>query len=296
RKAVKQGITIDQGPFGCVEIVNINEAFNDMLRETNQLNHTIFQTYTRMYELEMNNRKTEIAFLRSQINPHFLYNTLTSICGMASVGMTDEIVTVTNALSQIFRYSITGEDLVTVEEELKIVKSYLRIQQIRFEGRFTVRYDMSPDSYACLIPKMIIQPLVENAIVHGLEKSLKRGELLIGSGRNSDHGYLAIWIYDTGVGMSREKLEEIRNSLSRSSRLKSGDAGKDLQEMDEQNHDSIGILNVNTRMTLYFGEDYSLIVDSEENVGTNIQLRIPYRTKNSAVRTNVKEETCTKQL
>ena len=223
RKAAKEGITIKQGMFGCLEITNISDAFNEMLRETNRLNYTIFKTYTEMYELEMNNRNTEIAFLRSQINPHFLYNTLTAICGMASAGMTDEIISVTNALSQIFRYSIKGSDLVTVAEELEIVKSYLKIQLTRFEGRFTVRYDMSDDSYACLIPKMIIQPLVENAIVHGLEQSLKKGELLIGAGRNPEYGYLALWIYDTGVGMPSEKLEEIRRALKRSSRTKSGD-------------------------------------------------------------------------
>lgn len=290
RKAAKEGITIKQGMFGCLEITNISDAFNEMLRETNRLNYTIFKTYTEMYELEMNNRNTEIAFLRSQINPHFLYNTLTAICGMASAGMTDEIISVTNALSQIFRYSIKGSDLVTVAEELEIVKSYLKIQLTRFEGRFTVRYDMSDDSYACLIPKMIIQPLVENAIVHGLEQSLKKGELLIGAGRNPEYGYLALWIYDTGVGMPSEKLEEIRRALKRSSRTKSGDARKDLLEMDEQNHESIGILNVNTRMTLYFGEEYSLLIDSEENVGTNIQLRIPYHTREESEKEADKNE------
>lgn len=290
RKAAKEGITIKQGMFGCLEITNISDAFNEMLRETNRLNYTIFKTYTEMYELEMNNRNTEIAFLRSQINPHFLYNTLTAICGMASAGMTDEIISVTNALSQIFRYSIKGSDLVTVAEELEIVKSYLKIQLTRFEGRFTVRYDMSDDSYACLIPKMIIQPLVENAIVHGLEQSLKKGELLIGAGRNPEYGYLALWIYDTGVVMPSEKLEEIRRALKRSSRTKSGDARKDLLEMDEQNHESIGILNVNTRMTLYFGEEYSLLIDSEENVGTNIQLRIPYHTREESEKEADKNE------
>lgn len=94
-----------------------------MLIKTEELNHTIFDSYTRMYELEANNRKTEIAFLRSQINPHFLYNTLTMICGMAAEGMTDKIILVTGALSQIFRYSIKGNDMVPLREELEIVKS-----------------------------------------------------------------------------------------------------------------------------------------------------------------------------
>lgn len=278
RRAIKEGAVISQGLFGSSEIHEISTAFNDMLMETEKLNHTIFDTYTRMYELEANNRKTEIAFLRSQINPHFLYNTLTMICGLAAEGMDDKIISVTGALSQIFRYSIKGSDMVTLREEMSIVKSYLMIQQERFEDRFTIRYEFSEDSQDCLIPKMVIQPLVENAIVHGLEKSLDPGELLIGAGRNPDHGYLAIWIFDTGVGMPANRLQQLRDSIRCSTYNKTGDASADLAELDSQNHDSIGILNVNSRMVLYYGTDYTLIIDSEEGVGTNIQLRVPYRT------------------
>ena len=125
---------------------------------------------------------------------------------------------------------------------------------------------------------MVIQPLVENAIVHGLEKSLKPGSILIGAGRNPQHGYLAIWIFDTGVGMPPEKLQELRHSIAASVHDKTGDASADLAKMDAQNHDSIGILNVNSRMVLYYGADYTLLIDSEEGVGTNIQLRVPYQT------------------
>lgn len=152
------------------------------------------------------------------------------------------------------------------------------IQKERFADRFTIEYNFSDDAYDCLIPKMVIQPLVENAIVHGLEKSLKPGSILIGAGRNPRHGYLAIWIFDTGVGMPPEKLQELRHSIAASVHDKTGDASADLAKMDAQNHDSIGILNVNSRMVLYYGADYTLIIDSEEGVGTNIQLRVPYQT------------------
>lgn len=278
RKAIRKGAQIHQGLIGSTEINDIFNAFNEMLIKTEELNHTIFDSYTRMYELEANNRKTEIAFLRSQINPHFLYNTLTMICGMAAEGMTDKIILVTGALSQIFRYSIKGNDLVSLREELEIVKSYLMIQKERFADRFTIEYNFSDDAYDCLIPKMVIQPLVENAIVHGLEKSLKPGSILIGAGRNPRHGYLAIWIFDTGVGMPPEKLQELRHSIAASVHDKTEDASADLAKMDAQNHDSIGILNVNSRMVLYYGADYTLLIDSEEGVGTNIQLRVPYQT------------------
>lgn len=295
RRAMKEGAVIHQGLIGSKEISEISTAFNDMLIETEKLNHTIFDTYTRMYELENNNRKTEIAFLRSQINPHFLYNTLTMICGLAAEGMDDKIISVTGALSRIFRYSIKGSDMVTLEEEMSIVRSYLMIQKERFEDRFTVRYEFSEDSHDCLIPKMVIQPLVENAIVHGLEKSLEPGELLIGAGRNPEHGYLAIWIFDTGVGMPESKLAELRESIHRSVYNKTGDASADLEDLDSQNHESIGILNVNSRMVLYYGTDYTLLIDSEEGVGTNIQIRVPYRLKSdtnarAAQNTNSKGE------
>lgn len=288
QRLFKEGVPISQGILGTKEVNDISLAFNEMLLQTDRLNHTIFDTYTRMYELEVTNRKTEIAFLRSQINPHFLYNTLTMICGMSAEGMNDKVISVTSALSQIFRYSIKGSEMVTLAEEMEIVRSYLMIQQERFDNRFTIRYEFSEDSHQCLIPKMVIQPLVENAIVHGLEKSLKPGELLIGAGRNPEHGYLAIWIFDTGVGMPADKLEELRQMV-RQPINKDRDAAANLARLDAVNHDSIGILNVNSRMVLYYGENYSLLIDSDEGVGTNIQLRVPYQTRNQ---TETKDNVC----
>lgn len=280
RRAYKEKFTIHQGPVGISEIDEICKAFNEMLQQTDMLNHTIFDTYLKMYEMENNNRLTEIAFLRSQVNPHFLYNTLTMICGMAAEGMTDEIISVTGALSRIFRYSIKGSDMVTLQEEMDIVRAYLMIQKERFGERFTVQYDFWDNSLSCLIPKMIVQPLVENAIVHGLEKSLKPGQLRIGAGRNPEHGYLAIWIYDTGVGMPEDKLKELRDALSHLPGKKQGGNGAAYSEMQQIiAHEGIGILNVNSRMVLYYGTDYTLLIDSEEGVGTNIQIRVPYRTR-----------------
>nr|MCR5717188.1 sensor histidine kinase [Lachnospiraceae bacterium] len=265
RNVTKTGLTVDQGVIGLQEIEDITNSFNEMLTETDRLNHTIFETYTRMYEMEANNRKTEIAYLRSQINPHFLYNTLTLICGLASASMDEEIISVTNALSQIFRYSIKGKDIVTLAEELEIVKSYLMIQKERFGDRFEVSYAVDEECLSCKIPRMVLQPLVENAIVHGLEPSETPGKLLIGAGPNPSNSYYAVWVYDTGVGMSAEKRDKLRAAL------KNGDVPKNPDE-----HTSIGLLNVNSRMILYYGPEYTLILDSDEGVGTNVQFRIPY--------------------
>lgn len=265
RNLAKTGLSVDQGMIGIQEIEDITNSFNEMLTETDRLNHTIFETYTRMYELESNNRKTEIAYLRSQINPHFLYNTLTLICGLASASMDDKIISVTNALSQIFRYSIKGKDIVTLAEEMDIVRSYLMIQKERFGDRFEVKYEIADECLNCKIPRMVLQPLVENAIVHGLEPSETPGTLLIGAGPNPSNAYYAVWVYDTGVGMDPETRDSIRESL------KNADTPKDPND-----HTSIGLLNVNSRMVLYYGPNYTLILDSEKGKGTNVQFRIPY--------------------
>ena len=277
-QSCKTGIVLRQGLVGSTEIKEITDAFNAMLLHTYELNHTIFENYTHMYEMDLNNKETEIAYLRSQINPHFLYNTLTMICGMASANLQKEIIDTAGALSSIFRYSIKGESMVPLHEEMEIVQSYIKIQTYRFGNRFTVTYELPEEFHKCLIPKMVIQPIVENAIVHGLEPSLKPGTLLIGAGRNPEKGYLAIWIYDTGVGMKPEKLEQLQKMLQKP--VHSSDTIMDsYNAMDIQHHDSIGLLNVNSRMILSFGDEYHLLLDSEEGIGTNIQLRIPYRTK-----------------
>lgn len=270
----KDGVLIQQGFLGSTEIKNISDSFNYMLLRIYKLNHTIFENHTRMYEMEINNKKTEIAFLRSQINPHFLYNTLTMICGMASIGMKQEIIDTASSLSQIFRYAIKGNEMVTLEEELKIVQSYLQIQLYRFEDRFTVNYNLPDELLPCMIPKMILQPLIENAIVHGLEPSRTQGNLEIGARKNPEKEYLVIWVFDTGIGMPDDKKDAIREALS----SLHTSPHKNLPPSDCQ--DSIGLFNVNNRMKLYFGAEYSLTLDSEEGIGTNVQLRIPYHTSN----------------
>ena len=275
QSAIKKGIDLTHQHYSCAEIQDIYKAFHDMINEINHLNHTIFNTYTQMYELEMNNRQTEIAFLRSQINPHFLYNTLTTICGMAATNMNDQIINVTNALSQIFRYSVRGGDMVCLSEELDIIRSYVMIQTCRFENRFSVEYQIHNDTLECKIPKMIIQPLVENAIVHGLEPSLKSGRLIISTSLNDEKKLLTISVMDTGVGMSAEKLSQLRTTLAESMQHKSANAQDNLQAFDSKAHDSIGIFNVNSRIVLYYGEQYALKLDSWEGLGTNMQICIP---------------------
>lgn len=252
QSAIKKGIDLTNIRYSCSEIQDIYKAFR-----------------------EMNNRQTEIAFLRSQINPHFLYNTLTTICGMAASNMNDQIINVTSALSQIFRYSIRGGDMVSLSEELDIIRSYVMIQSCRFEDRFSVEYQIQENTLNCQIPKMIIQPLVENAIVHGLEPSLKPGRLIISTSLDTKKNLLTISVMDTGVGMSAQKLQQLKTLLKESMQNKSNNAQTNIQAFDAKAHDSIGIFNVNSRIVLYYGEQYALKLDSWEGFGTNMQICIP---------------------
>ncbi len=279
RRILNEPVRLKRGRISFREIDEISQAFQEMLEEINHLNHTIFDTYTRMFELESSNRRTEIEFLRSQAIPHILHNTLTMICGMAAEGMTDNIISVTSALAQVFRYSIKGSDLVTLREEIEIVKAYLTIQKERFGDRFTVRYTFLDDCDDCLIPRMIIQPLVENAIVHGIEPALHPCELTIGAGYNPEHDHLTIWVCDNGVGMPKEYLEQLRAELAAVPEPAAGEEDSLAQKHSSGNRKSIGLKNVNARMILYYGPEYTLLIDSEENVGTNIRLRVPHLTK-----------------
>lgn len=277
----QDGIQISQGKLGSLEIQKITDDFNSMLFHIYKLNCMIFENYTHMFEMDINNKKTEIAFLRSQVNPHFLSNTLTMICGMAAGGMRQEIIETSGALSSIFRYSIKGSDMVTLEEEMEIVRSYITIQSYRFEDRFSVVYNLAEGAGKCKIPKMIIQPLVENAIVHGLEPCTKQGILKIEADFNREKDYLAVWICDTGIGMSQEKRDSIRKSILEPVHPSDHTIMSYYEHMDSKHHDSLGILNVNSRMVLYYGIDYSLILDSEEGEGTSIQIRIPLNPQNT---------------
>jgi two-component system sensor histidine kinase YesM len=272
--ALYERVEVSPDAFQAREVNEIIAAFNLMMDETNRLNRSIVEKQSHMYELELITRETEIAFLRSQVNPHFLYNTLTLICGMASEGMDDGIIQVAGALSQIFRYSIKGGGMVSLREELDIAQSYVLIQSLRFEDRFSVFYSVDSQALDCPMPKMVLQPLVENAVVHGLEKRLEHGSMEIGA-KLTPRGDLKIWVKDTGIGMEEQQLKALLK------RLRSADAGGPFvrragEEGISQGEQGVGLLNVNARLLLEYGsEDYRLDIISAPGQGTCVSVRIP---------------------
>jgi two-component system sensor histidine kinase YesM len=257
-RAIKERMPVETSAFASAEADSLITSFNAMLDEIDRLHRENLQTHSRMYQAEIYGQNARLAFLRSQINPHFMYNTLALICGMSTEHKTDEIVEIAQAIAKILRYSVKEGDFVKFYEELDIVKSYIMIQSYRFEERFTAEYSVVEDVQQAVIPKMILQPLAENAIVHGLENSERKGNLQVGACRDATGAYMILWVYDTGVGMSEEALAKLRAAVY-------GDAEPT----------GIGLRNVNDRIRLYYGEKYRLAIDSEEGAGTSIQLKIP---------------------
>jgi sensor histidine kinase YesM len=209
-------------------------------------------------------KQAEIDALQSQINPHFLYNTLESIRGQAIVEEVEGIEKMVKALADIFRYSITNKNaMVKLEEELKNIDNYLNIQQFRFENKFIVIKEIEEDTKSCLIPKLIIQPLVENAIIHGLETKPGKGTIMISSSSTTDS--IIISVEDDGEGMDKDTLEAINECLARGVSLKNS---KDIKV-------GLGLININERIKLIFDSSFGLKIYSIKQVGTKVELRIP---------------------
>lgn len=232
------------------EISILGKNFNNMLNEIKAL---IIKTH----KIEMLKRTAELKTLQSQINPHFLYNTLDTIQWKALGHKDYEIADMINSLSGFFRISLSnGKEFITIEDEAKHVKYYLDIQKTRYED--TIDYDIKVDDNIkqYYIPKLIIQPLVENSIYHGLKE--KPGKGLIEIDISSNKEFLFITVKDNGLGISKEKLEEIKDNLYNSI---------------ESEH--YGLYNINERLKIFFGDKYDIFIQSNFNIDTTITLKIP---------------------
>lgn len=218
----------------------------------------------REYSLAMLKKQAEIKALQNQINPHFLYNTLDCIRGMAIEQGADNIEEMTRALSGMFRYSISrkGKTKALMEEELANVNNYLRIQQYRFRNKINITETIDPAAKKCCVPKLLIQPIVENAVFYGLEP--KTGERNLNIEAYCTGKKLIVKVEDNGVGMSFDKLRTINDAMC--SGVSMGDNGRGTQ---------LGIVNVNERLRLLYGEEFGLRIFSCPKVGTTIEMVLP---------------------
>lgn len=217
-------------------------------------------------ELELQQRlyllnKTQIATLQAQINPHFLYNTLETINWMA-VKLTNgqnEVSQTLLTLSKLFRVCVEVEDyLISVEEEINNAQTYITILKLRYKDKFTVIWNINENIKKCKIIKICFQPLIENAIYHGIKPKRKNGIIRING--TIQEGDIIIEVIDDGIGMTQQKVEYLNQNLSRKYETKSG---------------HIGIRNVDQRIKLIFGNKYGIAVSSMEGEGTNIKLTMP---------------------
>lgn len=216
-------------------------------------------------KLDMIKKRVELHTLQSQINPHFLYNTLDSIRSRALLDQQIEIATMTEILSKFFRYCISrSESLVKIREEINHIKDYYFIQKYRFEDRFDMEIEVEDETvYDYYIPKMTLQPLIENAMIHGLEKVARKGEIKLRIFMTEQKVILIV--SDNGVGMNTEQLKNM-NDRMKQMYIEGSKKGK---------HNSIAVSNVNARIRLIFGEDYGIHYHSLEDQGTDVIVRIP---------------------
>ena len=233
------------------ELQALSDSFQHMTEKIRDLMEKV-----RKEESEV--RKTELKALQAQINPHFLYNTLDSIQWMCERGKNEDAIKMVGALARLFRISISrGHELITIKEEIQHAESYLVIQSYRYKDQFSYRFDVQEGLEGYLCNKITIQPLIENAIYHGIDRMVDVGRIDITVKEADDNPQdILIVVSDNGVGMTEEQCRKI------------------LQK-DRSDSGGIGVKNVNDRLVIYFGEGYGLTIQSELDVGTTVTVRIP---------------------
>lgn len=237
------------------EIGLLQNSFVDMAERTQNL-------IASEYIAKIEKRNAQLRALQAQINPHFIYNTLQAIGGMALKHEVPGIYEVTLNLIDIMRYSLNfSKDRVRLGDELKYLQSYLQIQNLRFGKRLDLSFDAPEECFEYLVPKLILQPLVENCFEHGLAERAGRWTVTVTAAVRGDDLFLSVT--DNGIGIPIEKLEQIRAALEKET------------DSSLQGAEHIGLTNVNARIRLMFGgEDYGLTIDSSPETGTSITVRL----------------------
>ena len=245
---------------GSYEIQHLGRSIGDMAKRIKMLMQDIVVEHE-------SKRRSEFDTLQSQINPHFLYNTLDIIVWMIENEKKQEAVKVVTALARFFRISLSkGKSIITVRDELEHIRSYLTIQQMRFKNKFIYEIEAGEEvmDLACL--KLMLQPLVENAIYHGMEFMDGDGEIHVKVHRQEDD--LWIEVCDNGLGMTPEQVESLLS---------------EKPPIPSKRGSGIGVKNVNERIRLYFGEGYGLVILSEPDEGTVIRIHLPAKPYSEAM-------------
>ena len=240
---------------GTTEIEALSQSYEHMVRKIQKLMNQVRQE-------EISLRKTELKALQAQINPHFLYNTLDAIGWLCEEERCQDAVEMVNALAKLFRISISkGHELIPIEKEVEHARSYLKIQNFRYKNQFSYEFQVEEDCLQYYCNKITLQPIIENAIYHGLDRMVDEGRILI---RIYSEGEDVVFrVEDNGVGMSEEQCRSILHK-------------------EPGDNSGIGIKNVNDRIKIYFGKEYGLSIESELDEGTTVIIRMPKVEENAA--------------
>lgn len=245
------------------EVAELGMSFNIMVGKIREL------LDNKIKEQE-NLKKAEFRALQAQINPHFLYNTLDTIIWMAEAKKNDQVIEIVRALSNFFRISLSkGKDWITIREEIERTRSYLTIQKMRYRDILDYKIEVDEKVLEGTILKLILQPLVENAIYHGI-KNKRAGGVIIVRAYQKDHDKVLLEVEDDGIGFTRYKLDKIQHKLNN----ETGDFNPDELDLEER---GFGLENVNERIKLYYGKEYGLSIQSEYQVGAQVTLVIPMK-------------------
>ena len=252
-QVAKGDLTVRSDVRSGAEVSVLSDSLNTMIDKIDVLLEQVKKEQIRL-------RKAEFELLQSQINPHFLYNTLDAIVWLAEAGEQKKVVSMVGSLSDFFRTSLNqGKDIITIKEELQHSRSYLEIQQMRYQDILNYEIHVPEELHRYLIPKITIQPLVENALYHGIKNKRGLGRIVI-SGRKEED-FLILQIEDNGIGMRKERLDQVKEGMN--------------QKIPTEK-DIYGLYNVNERIRLNFGEKYGLSIESTYGEGTVVSIILPY--------------------
>ncbi len=240
------------------EIGTVAAKLDHMLDENQRMIGEIRDGKIRLYETELAQQKMEILAYRNQINPHFLYNTLSCMRDMALINDQDDIAEMAMALSDIFRYAVKASNIVTVRDEVSYINKYARIIDYRFVGKISITTDVEEEVLDLPMIRFFLQPLVENSVFHGLERKMEPGFVNVRIGKDRENNKVDIVVEDDGCGMDEETLEKLRNKA-----VSPGDEG------------GIGLSNILQRLRLFYGNEYTFEVSSVVDKGTVIRLSVP---------------------
>jgi len=243
------------GGYKEIELIRLSNIFNKMINRIDYL-------FNEVYNNQLLIKEAELKSLQAQINPHFLFNVLLSIGWKAKMSKNETIYKMVSSLSELLQASIftDSSQTTTIREEMKYVEYYLYLQKERFGDKFIIQVNIDPSIMDYSVPKLCIQPIVENAIVHGLENKISQGSLWINA--YEELGIINIEIADDGVGFDTADLDLEKEN-------------KTASKKTDKNHTRIGLINVNTRMKFMYGEKYEIAIHSEKGKGTTVAIRIP---------------------